>query len=371
MKSVSGAMASGLRPLTSLLMAVGAMVGLTLQPLGVGKAEIARAATPALVGFSFSPRTATWLGEDSATALDTLLRQLTPDLVRLPVYWDSVEARPGVFDFSETDRMLGIITAYNRGHPSRPARVVLVAGLRNMGYPELYVPAWIPPAERDPASKMDVDPRYQGYLVATVVHYRGSPLLQSWQIENEPLDNVPTIAGTQVDIDGDDLQDELEKVRAIDNRHPIVITTYNSATLSLDMAALSPGGSGPSSGPQPAGHPLGALQLGDALGLDLYVVTGDTSLTDASAHKRIDWKSRALVYWAGQAEAQSKPLWITEMQGAPWPGQDDFTPTDLLYSASAYRRHGASVILLWGVESWLGSDTWMQAGRQARTVLSS
>jgi hypothetical protein len=370
MKSLSGAMAPALRPLASLLMATGAMLGLSTQPLGVGRAEIARAATPALVGFSFSPRTAAWLGEDPAPALETLLRELTPDLVRLPVYWDSVEARPGVFDFRETDRMLSFITAYNRTHVSRPARVVLVAGLRNMGYPELYVPAWIPAAERDPASKMDVDPRYQGYLAATVIHYRTSPILHSWQIENEPLDNVPTTAGTEVDIDGDHLQDEIEKVKAIDSRHPIAITTYNSATLSLDMAAMSPGGA-PSSGPQPAGHPLGALQLGDVLGLDLYVVTGDTSLTDASAHKRIDWKSRALVYWAGQAEAQNKPIWVTEMQGAPWPGQDDFKPADLLYSANAYRRHGASVILLWGVESWLGSDTWMQAGRQARAVLSS
>jgi hypothetical protein len=370
MRSLSGALAPGLRPLASLLIAVVAMVGLSTQPLGVGRAEIARAATPALVGFSFSPRTAAWLGEDPASALQTLLRELTPDLVRLPVYWDSVEARPGVFDFRETDGMLNLIAAYNRTNPSRPARVVLVAGLRNMGYPELYVPGWIPVAERDPASRIDVDPRHQGYLAATVVHYRSSPLLYSWQIENEPLDNVPTTAGTEVDIDGDSLQDELEKVRAIDSRHPIVMTTYNSATLSLDMVALSPAGSYPSSGPQPVGHPLEALQLGDALGLDLYVVTGDTSLTDASAHKRIDWKSRALVYWAGQAEAQNKPLWITEMQGAPWPGHDDFRPVDLLYSASAYRRHGAGVVLLWGVESWLGSDTWMQAGRQARAVLS-
>jgi hypothetical protein len=370
MKSLSGAMAPGLRPMASLLMAVGAVIGSTIQPAGVGSAEIARAATPALVGFSFSPRTAVWLGEDPGPALETLLRELTPDLVRLPVYWDSVEARPGVFDFSETDRMMSIVAAYNQAHRSRPARVILVAGLRNMGYPEIYVPAWIPLDERDPASKMDLDPRYQGYLAATVVHYRNSPILHSWQLENEPLDNVPTIAGTEVDIDGDALQDEIEKVKAMDTRHPIVITTYNSATVSLDMVALSPGGSHPSTGPLPAGHPLGALQLGDTLGLDLYVVTGDTSLSDASAHKRIDWKSRAMVYWAGQAAVQNKPLWITEMQGAPWPGLDNFTPTDLLYSANAYRRHGASVVLLWGVETWLGSDTWMQAGRQARAVLS-
>ena len=157
----------------------------------------------------------------------------------------------------------------------------------------------------------------------------------------------------------------------LDSRHPVVITTYNSSTLSLDLAALSPAGSLPSSGAQPAGHPLPALQLGDVLGLDLYVVTGDTSLADASAKKRTDWKSRALDYWSAQAQAQNKPLWITEMQGAPWPGMDNFSTGDLLYSAVAYRHHGASVVLLWGVEAWLQSDAWMQAGGWARDILAA
>jgi hypothetical protein len=121
---------------------------------------------------------------------------------------------------------------------------------------------------------------------------------------------------------------------------------------------------------RPAGHPLEALQSGDALGLDLYVVTGDTSLTDASASKRIDWKRAALPYWSAQAQASGKPLWITEMQGAPWPGQDDFTIADLMHSANAYHHHGASVILLWGVEEWLGSPAWMEAGKTARQILT-
>ena len=196
---------------------------------------------------------------------------------------------------------------------------------------------------------MVVDPEYQRYLTVceTFLRYRSNALLYSWQIENEPLDNVPTDAGYQVDIDGDALQDEVGKVSSIDTIHPVVLTTYNSAALSLDLAAMSPGGPDPTSAAQQPAT-LQALQLGDVLGLDLYVVTGDTSLTDANARKRTDWKSRALDYWSAQAQAQNKPLWITEMQGAPWPDMDNFTTDDLLYSANAYRRHGASVILLSG-----------------------
>jgi hypothetical protein len=359
------------RGIAALLIALTAAVVLGIRPLVGSQASLAAAATPALVGFSFSPKTATYLGQDPSPALQTLLKQLTPDLVRLPVYWDSVEATKGTFDFRETDHLIALVESYNRTRAPRPARVVLIAGLRNMGYPEMYVPDWVPEAQREPASQMVVDPEYQRYLVETFVHYRSNPLLYSWQIENEPLDNVATDAGYQVDIAGDDLQDEVDKVSSIDTIHPVVITTYNSATLSLDVSAMSPGGADPTSPAQPAGHPLQALQLGDVLGLDLYVVTGDTSLTDADAHKRTIWKSRALDYWSGQAQALNKPLWITEMQGAPWPGLDNFTTDDLLFSAEAYRRHGASVILLWGVETWLSSDTWMRAGRQAREMLSA
>jgi hypothetical protein len=77
-----------------------------------------------------------------------------------------------------------------------------------------------------------------------------------------------------------------------------------------------------------------------------------------------------LPYWSGQAQAAGKPLWITEMQGAPWPGQSTFTISDLLLSAYAYHHTGASVILLWGVEEWLGSPDWMEAGKQARQILT-
>jgi hypothetical protein len=106
------------------------------------------------------------------------------------------------------------------------------------------------------------------------------------------------------------------------------------------------------------------------LGLDLYIVTSDTNLQDAGATKRIGWKRAALSYWTSQAQAADKPLWITEMQGAPWPGESNFTISDLRQSANAYRHTGASVILLWGVEEWLNSPDWMDAGKQARQVLT-
>jgi hypothetical protein len=356
--------------MASALAAAVATIAVSAHPIGSGAGDIASAATPALIGFSFSPRAAIYEGQEPLTALRTLVDELKPDLVRLPVYWDAVEANRGSFDFTETDGLIKVIDDYNRIRGTRPARVILIAGVRNMGYPELYVPEWVPAAERDPAAQMTADPEYRSYLKATFLHYHPSPLVYSWQLENEPLDNVPTTIGTDARIRGDNLQDEVELLRSIDSR-PAVITTYTSSTLSLDLAALRPSSkAAPAGAPLPAGHPLEALQSGDALGLDLYVVISDTSLADASAVKRIGWKRAALPYWLGQAQAAGKPLWITEMQGASWPGQSTFTISDLLFSADAYHRTGASVILLWGVEEWLGSPDWMEAGKQARQILT-
>lgn len=363
------------RQVRRLFAAVGiALVAATVlgsAPFWLAGIQVARAATPPLVGFSFSPKTAEWLGENPAAALRELLDRLNPELVRLPVYWDTTEPRRGAFDFSSPDSLLNVVRQYNVTHRARPAHVVLVVGMRNMGFPELYVPTWIPGYESIEA--MALDPEYAQYLDLAVTRYRRDPLLYSWQLENEPLDNVPTTAGAQVDIPGDVLQEEKEALGALDPAHEVVITTYNSSTLDLDMKALSPKNAldEQQDGPQPAGHPLQALQLGDALGMDLYVVTSDTSLDDATARVRTDWKKAALSYWAAQARDVYKPLWITEMQGSPWPGESNFTPDDLLYSARLYRSSTAGVILLWGVESWLQSDKWMAAGVEARRIVGA
>ncbi|HEV1997972.1 MAG TPA: hypothetical protein VGR61_07585, partial [Candidatus Dormibacteraeota bacterium] len=362
--------AGGMRRLVAALgIALVAATLLGSAPFWLAGMQVARAGSPPLVGFSFSPRTAEWLGEKPEPALTELLSRLTPDLVRLPIYWDTVEPRRDAFDFSSPDGLLNVVRHYNSTHLTRPAHVVLEVGMRNMGFPELYIPSWVPGDES--IETMTANPEYMQYLNLSVTRYRRDPLLYSWQLENEPLDNVPTTEGTQVDIPGDVLQDEKAALVMLDPNHEVVITTYNSSTLDLDMKALSPKNATgeQQDGPQPVGHPLEALQLGDALGMDLYVVTSDTSLEDATARVRTDWKKAALSYWASQARAVHKSLWITEMQGAPWPGETNFTPDDLLYSARLYRTSTAGVILLWGVESWLTSPKWIDAGVEARRIV--
>jgi hypothetical protein len=344
----------------------------TLGERQIGSEPLTRS-QPSLVGFSFSPY-AVPPGTDPQAGLAELLDRLQPDVVRLPVYWCDVMPAPGAPDFSGPDQLLTTVAAHNQLVPDHPTRVVLVVGVRNIDYPEVWAPAWLDRRQLDNLSAVVQAPDYRDYLQASVTHFAASPLLAAWQVENEPYDNVTSgYSSRDVSIGPAAITSELRQVRRLDPGHPAVVTTYDSATVQLDMQATSqlswlyqllPG-------PKPVGHPASALRAGDALGLDAYVVTPTTPLDEASAAKRISWKAGALSYWAEQAASDNKPLWITEMQAAPWMGSPGFQPDDLIQSAYTYGTVGAAVTLLWGVESWLGSESWMSAGATAINVLRS
>ena len=324
-----------------------------------------------LVGFSFSPESVSaGSGRTSGQALQLLLHRVVPELVRLPVYWGDVAPAPGRFDFAALDGLIDTIEVYN-ADAARTVRVLLVMGARNIVYPELHVPDWVDEAEASQLGRLYESSDYRAYLQATIDHYAGLPILYAWQVENEPLDNVTTDRDGSVALPAEVVADEVRLARALDPDHPVVVTTFNSSHISLDRLAdgpLAPLSAG-FTGPRAAGHPNDALRLGDALGLDLYVVTPSTDLAEASARTRIAWKAQTLDYWAQKSRDAGKQLWVTEMQAAPWQDVPGFTPADLMRSATAYRGRGVSVILLWGVEDWLENDGWMQAGQHAVEIL--
>lgn len=338
-----------------------------------GVTSPAQSAAPSaapLAGFSYSPRLARGGRLDPVAGLRTLLQETHPDLVRLPVYWDTAAPEPDRLDFSHTDQLLDAIAQYNHARPGRNVRVVLVVGARNLGAPELYFPSWL--SERLPID-LPVElrsPAYTEYLIAAFTRYARNPLLYGWQVENEPFDSTNPDLGN-IAVPRELVAQEVDLAHRLDPAHPVVITTFNSATAQLDADAdgrlaglvrlLSPW--------KPAGHPRPALQVGDVLGLNAYVVTPNTPLAGISVDQRIAWKRDTLEYWADQARSQRKEVWITEMQAAPWQGVGGFTPNDLLTSAQLYRDSGVTAVFLWGAEQWLDSAAWLEAGRQAIATL--
>jgi hypothetical protein len=325
---------------------------------------------PPLVGFSFSPA-ALSPGTDPEEALAHLLNTLQPDLVRLPVYWSSVAPTPTSLDYAEVDRMIQTVKAHNAKKGARHTEVVLVVGARNLVFPEVHLPGWLDTRDVTKLEKLLKTASYRQYLATTFRRYASLSFLRAWQVENEPLDNASINQLTNGALPASMIRSEVDLLRSIDLVHQVVVTTFNSSHVALDVEASSPLGwlYAHLPGARPAGHPAQALTMGDTLGLDLYVVTESTPLSVISASTRIAWKEDALDYWQGQAQKNGRALWVTEMQATPWIGTTGFTTDDLVSSALAYRGHGVSVYLLWGVENWLDSPAWMQAGMTSIKLL--
>lgn len=324
---------------------------------------------PPKVGFTFSGWAARYAGQDPATGLATLLDRLAPDVVRLPVYWNDVAVDPQHLDFSGVDSLLERIVAYDAegGHTA----VVLVVGIRNVGFPELWIPHWALPLARGGLPSLVRLPEYHTYLEAAVRRYRESPLLLGWQVENEPFDDVESGYSGSSSLAPDAIAAEVRLVHHLDGRHPVMLTTYNSAAVDLDEVGMSIFADvwRLTDLPQFVGHPLDALRAGDVLGLDAYVVTTNTPIDEASVAERLEWKFDSLVWWADYAHEVGKPFWIAEMQAMPWQGIGGFSTADLLESASLYRNVGADALLLYGVEYWLAHPDWLLSGTRAVRIL--
>jgi len=325
---------------------------------------------PPLVGFSFSTA-ALPIGTDPQRALEQLLTTLQPDLVRLPVYWSTVAPTASSLDYTEVDRLIDTITAHNARKGSRHTEVELVVGARNLVFPEVHLPSWLDTRDVHQLANLLSTASYRTYLETTFRRYASLSMLLAWQVENEPLDNASIDQLTNGALPASMVRSEVDLLRSIDLVHQVVVTTFNSSHVMLDVEGSSPLAwlYNHLPGAKPAGHPAEALTIGDTLGLDLYVVTESTPLEVNSAGTRIAWKEEALDYWQIQAREHGRALWVTELQASPWSGTTGFTVDDLIASALAYRGHGVSVYLLWGVEDWLDSPAWTAAGIQTIKLL--
>ena len=319
-----------------------------------------------LVGFSFSPLTSVNAGRDPAQDLALLLDATQPDLVRLPIYWEDVEPTPDQLEFDSIDPLMTVVGHHNLT-ALHPTRVVLTIGARNFLFPELHEPDWAGPRLQPFLDQAQSGSAYRTYFDASISRYRSSPLLYAWQVENEPLDFVGNDFTGDDQITASQLAWEVGEVHRLDPVHKAVVTTYNGMNVYVDMLRLS--------APAPigaSGHPADALQVGDALGLDLYVDGPSIKFRHfVTIDLREQWKQETVSFWGDQASRQGKDLWVAEMQAQPWSDSNTFKPKDLVASAVDYRQSNVQVVLMWGVETWLNDPSWLSAGAKALQILRS
>ncbi len=329
----------------------------------------AKTAAP-LVGFSYSPVES--LGADRVPTQDLamLLDATDPDLVRLPIYWESVEPTPDSLDFSSVDELLAVVEEHDQV-ASRQTRVVLTIGARNFLYPELHEPVWAGPRAQPHLNDVQSGAAYRAYFDGSLMRYRSSPLLYAWQVENEPFDYVVNASTGADQITVEQLSWEISQVHQLDPGRTVVTTTFDGWNSTIDMLQLYAPPLVAALHAYPSGHPGETLAAGDALGLDVYSDAPSTPLRFTSPDLRSVLKQQALDFWAGQAKAQGKQLWLAEMQAQPWTEPSAFTPANLVASAVDYRQEPLKVVLLWGAETWLKDPAWMAGAQQAMAIMRS
>ncbi len=183
-----------------------AIVGLVLLSL-VGFI-LGRPQTEIKWGVNFSTRRALDLDMQPEELFMTVLDDLQPQSIRLPIYWEDIEARPGQFNFSLYDRLLS--EADKRG-----IEIIASLGHKQPRWPECHHPDWwasLPTEEQDTT--------VLNMISKSVAHLKAHPSIKAWQIENEPFfpygPDCPTINRGLY-------KQELATVRQLDSR-PLIGT---------------------------------------------------------------------------------------------------------------------------------------------------
>ena len=136
---------------------------------------------------------------------------------RLMSYWDEIEAKPGVYDFSGLDKQISAIEAF-RGEVS------LCLGVRQPRWPESHWPSWAQELSPNERNK-----KLENFIRKTVERYDKSPSIHSYQLENEALNRTFGVNG---EFDRRRLRSEFALVRELSDK-PIIMTTSNTWGLPL------------------------------------------------------------------------------------------------------------------------------------------
>ncbi len=270
-------------------------------------------------GVTFSTLHAKEYGLDWKQAYIAMLDDLGVRKLRLPVYWNAVEAMKGTYDWSEVDWMLDEAAKRN-------AEVILVIGRKTPRWPECHVPTWAASLSEDAQNEQVL-----GFLAAEIAHFKSFPAVKTWQVENEPLFHF----GKCPEPDPAFLKREIALVRAADTR-PVMVTE------SGEMSTWTRAGA-----------------LADVLGISLY---------------RLVWNGEfGALYWPVTPQYYAdrmhlirpiiKHVVVSELQAEPWfrkPVEEtpideqlaQMNPARLRENVRFASSVGASDIYLWGVEWW-------------------
>uniref|UniRef100_A0A831YSH0 Glycoside hydrolase family 42 N-terminal domain-containing protein n=1 Tax=candidate division WWE3 bacterium TaxID=2053526 RepID=A0A831YSH0_UNCKA len=278
-------------------------------------------------GASFDAVYAESLGLDWKETYLSLLDEVGVDHLRLVAFWDVIEPQGGRFDFSALDFQMA--EAQKRGIP-----VILAVGRRLPRWPECHEPAWVQNQSSNIKNQKLLD-----YIREVVTRYKDSPVLEFWQVENEPFVGF---FGECPKPDRSLLKLEIDQVAYLDPSHPILLTDSGEISTWFPISGL-----------------------GENLGISMYRVIYDGNYTKLYIRY---WPFFPQWYYRVKANfykriGRLKTVFVSEMQAEPW-GKKPLTqmsleeqyislsPEKLRANIAFARSAGFDRIYLWGAEWW-------------------
>lgn len=304
-------------------------------------------------GATFIHINAEALGLDWKAAYREIINDVGIKQIRIPIFWDQIEPKPGVFEWGTLDWQMSEAA-------KAKAKVLLVVGHRVPRYPECYAPQWTQTMD-DRQFKLALF----SMIEAAVLHFKDHPALTAWQVENEPLAKFfgATWGGKDCREIAPWVAEEVRLVRSID-RHPTVVTFAFSPWISSQLRQTLKFDSD-----------VIAITLFNKVYFRSIFYNGYVEIFKLGLLSPL-----RLAYQKSIAARHHKDFWVAELQAEPWgpngPYQFDRSEdaylsmnVDRLNETWNYATQaGVSRLYLWGVEWWLsernkGNSSMLNAGK--------
>ncbi len=166
---------------------------------------------PEIIGVSFSQIQAERFGSDWRQNYLGVLDDLQFKQLRLPAYWNRIEATKGNYDFSELDWMISEAEKRN-------AKVTILVGQKNIRYPECFYPEWVDTNDTNKTSAEAVE-----YVKQVVSRYKDNKTITAWQLENEFILKAFGECPKNM-LTGKQLSKELMALKSVDSTRPVLVS---------------------------------------------------------------------------------------------------------------------------------------------------
>lgn len=283
---------------------------------------------PIVWGVTYSAKFSRYLGLDPERTFEAILYEVEPRKMRLAAYWDDIEKERGVFDFSDLDFQL-------ERTKDADIPVALALGMKVPRWPECHIPEWakqLKTEERESALRE--------YMQRVVERYSDHPALERWQMENEPFLRFGVCPER-----GENFVDkEIELVKRLDPRHPVIVT--DGGELGLWARAAS------------RGDIFGTTMYRRVYPVFIEPLFGVIEYPLAPSFFRV--KEQAIRRLTGEPD---KKFVVIELQGEPWgrlglsvlPLEEQleiFSPEYFSETIQYAKETGFGEYYLWGAEWW-------------------